>query len=323
MEAGLKKAFMESPESSEKCLELANHYWQNFFFEETARTCLAYLHQHMKEATCSGGVNNQSNNMQIVFACGGSGSRWGEFMGHPKQLIDVGDRIPLIQRTINQFSRRLPGVAQYILIGEEQFTEFRGVKGCKLIYRTSPSDYSVGIEILLHQKQKILDNKNILWIFGDAFITNQAVDTICNVCKVSDSIKIFGRKYQNLRFRNNGGEIFGWFTPLLLAGELLEWHFLTEKIYKGTPLFRFKSWEVASLISWARRTGLRHASDIKSRGITPEDACRGIITTFSTRDFDPNIWVEINDATEDFDYPIEYLNRLRLLVENISLCDAL
>ena len=40
---------------------------------------------------------------------------------------------------------------------------------------------------------------------------------------------------------------------------------------------------------------------------------------FSARDFSSNLWVEIDDSTEDFDFPIEYITRLFLNVERVGL----
>lgn len=38
-------------------------------------------------------------------------------MGIPKQLVDCGDGVPLIQRTLDQFTKILPGANFFLLIG--------------------------------------------------------------------------------------------------------------------------------------------------------------------------------------------------------------
>jgi len=238
-------------------------------------------------------------------------------MGVPKQLVDCGERVPLIQRTLDQFSQALPGAEFYLLIGEDQTKGFEIINGCHLISRNYPADHSLGIEVFGHHAARQLDDADILVLYGDIFFSNAAIICIQDHCRHAKGIRNFGRKWKNPVHENNGGENFGWFIPLDQKDIILDWYLLTEKIYTGTPLFRHSSWEVVALISWARTKGITNPSDFRRAGISPSDACRGLVKTFERRDFDENLWVEIDDETEDFDFPIEYLNRLRLMVKRL------
>ena len=239
-------------------------------------------------------------------------------MGISKQFVDCGDGVPLIQRTVDQFTKILPGANFFLLIGEDQVKEFAPIKGCHRLLRHHPSDFSLGTEVFGYQASKVLHNSDILLLYGDVYFTDNALRLIKDACITSMEFKAFGRKNKNPENRNNGGEDFGLFMPKERNSFILGWYQLTGDIYNGSRLFRFSPWEVISLISWARKKGIKSAAEFRLTRTTPDYARDGIVQTFNDREFDKNLWVEIDDDTEDFDFPIEYMTRLLLMAERMQ-----
>ena len=113
----LKREILLDPVNPDAYINLADFYWSNYSFEASARTCLSCLHLRPYPSGSCLSESASFSNLKVVLSCGGRGARWGDFMGISKQLVDCGDGVPLIQRTLNQFSKRLSGARFYILIG--------------------------------------------------------------------------------------------------------------------------------------------------------------------------------------------------------------
>ncbi|MFZ4803269.1 MAG: hypothetical protein ACOYLI_01240 [Synechococcus lacustris] len=301
---------------------LAMEYWRNYEFEKTARTCLAFLKGRLENKSNAENSNKDyTSSLQIIITCGGSGERWGHFMGMSKQLIDTGYGVPLVQRTINQFARQFKQVPIAVLIGQEQRDAFSGIRNCDFIFREMSTSDSLYLEVIAHQARNKFKEKEILWICGDVCFSDGAVDQIGKTVSTASKMKIFGRKNINLLYGNNGGEDFGWYIP---SGDILileKWYLLALRLYTGTPMYRHSSWEVISLMSLAYQQGISSPDAFQALPLSPADAWMAMQEIFNSRKFGKDLWVEIDDSTEDFDYPIEYLNRLMLMVERVGMGD--
>jgi hypothetical protein len=240
-------------------------------------------------------------------------------MNIPKHRIDIGDGLPLIQRSIIQFSNMLPNAELEVLIGEDQQGDYADIRHTGFIYRRGAPDDSIGIEVLSHPQIARKHDVDIVWAYGDVFFTDRAVSTISEELKKGRrQFKVFGRKSGSKLFGTRYGEIFAWYVPLEKLRILRDWHGLAMRIYSGTPMNRMTSWEVLSLMSYAKREGCENVEQFLASGKSPQDAYIGIAETFKNRQFNPEIWVDIDDETEDFDYPYEYLNRLAWRVRHLD-----
>jgi hypothetical protein len=185
-------------------------------YEEVVRCCLDYLNRHLTAPSSKPVVDSRSQaKLHIIFACGGNGARWDRFLGLPKQKVDTGDGVPLIQRTINQFSSRFPGVSLSILLRKSDKNDFCDIQNIGRIYTTQGPDTPVCIEILETIRRSPMLYSDILWVYGDVFFSELAVFTIMDTLLSNpQEIKYFGRKQINPKYGNTGGEIFAVFAPL-------------------------------------------------------------------------------------------------------------
>ena len=298
--------------------QVAKDYWKRFEPEKSARTCLSYLRTRITHPAFNFD-NKSSSQLKIILGAGGSGKRWLDFMGRPKHLVDTGDGLPLVQRTINLLSQEFEDSEIYLVIGKENKETYSGVTGCTFLYRRQSPDSSLYLEIIDDQIRGFAGEHDTLWLHGDVYWSRTGIQCIKKIVSGSNALRVFGRKQRNPAYGNNGGEDFGWFIPRNQVQTLRDWYMMTRELYISTPIYRVSTWELVSMISLAKKQGFSSPSDLKSHFSSPQHLCDSIAHIFNTRDFSRDLWAEIDDATEDFDFPIEYLNRLFLMVERIGL----
>jgi len=303
------------------CLEIANGHQIAMDFEGCVQCCLSYLQRYLippsNETVAHAAI---SKSLRVIFACGGNGSRWGRFLNMPKQQVDTGDGLPLIQRTINQFRCYMPDAPFHILIREGGYKDFNNINSANIITTVMNDATNAGIEVLENVLVNPLTQSNILIIYGDVYFSKSAVETIVKtICGECNHPKYFGRKHQNKQFGNNGGEIFGVYIPFQQQELLLTYYKFIDRMYLGFPMYRRSSWEVLALL------GLMHKQETGEHGypyLLDNDArntYNQIIKVLQEREFNPMTWIEIDDETEDFDFPCEYINRLMLTVHRVGI----
>jgi hypothetical protein len=304
----------------------AHALWEQYRFEDSVACCLDYLHRHLKRpalnalGSIEAGEEREGRQMKIIFACGGRGARWGRFMNTSKHRVDTGDGLPLVQRSVIQFLNAFPLSQCYVLVGEDQLDEFADVEYAGLMIRHLSSDQALGLEILDHRDVVAPGESDILWVHGDVFFADHAVGIIQEKVSLDvNGIRMFGRKRKNLKYQNDYGEGFAWYVPFVAREAMLDWHLLARRIYEGTRMKRLGSWEVVSLISYAKKQGFASPLQLLEAGRSPAEVYKGLTEIFNQRAFDPDIWVEIDDETEDFDYPFEYIRRLMWRVGQIGV----
>jgi len=288
-------------------ISLALLYGDRLAYENAARTLLCVQKQdyiHSPESTAS------DPNLQIVIPCGGNGSRWNNFLSRPKHLVHVDRCTRLLERTKRQIDSYLGDQIVMLLLDEKSASQYPAMPDTARIFKENSRDTNVGIEVL--SRPGLASSLDILWMYGDTFFTDDAVSSIATDLSLNRSrIRYYGRKHMNAEYGNNGGELFAVYTPAALARELRDIYLFVGRLYIGTPMYRFSSWEVISFLSvvskkqggvqeWRNYVSTNNARQIFS------DMC----AIWKNRSFPDELWVEINDATEDFDYPYEYLNWL-------------
>ena len=294
------------------CLEIARGQQSAMDFEGCVRCCLSYLHRYLippsNETVAHAAI---PKSLRVIFACGGNGSRWGRFLNMPKQQVDTGDGLPLIQRTINQFRCYMPEVPFHILIREGGYEDFNNINSANIISTVMNDETPVGIEVLENVLRSPTVQSDVLLIYGDVYFSKSAVETIVKtICGECNHPKYFGRKHQNKNFGNNGGEIFGIYIPFRQQELLLMYYKFINRIYLGFPMYRVSGWEVLALLGLLNKSNtgeLVHPCLIENNAVSTYNQ---LVEVFIKREFNPMTWIEIDDETEDFDFPYEYLQRL-------------
>jgi hypothetical protein len=297
------------------CLETARGYARNMEFEKGIDCCLIYLHERLVPPPELLDNAELVDNLKIVFACGGNASRWDDFLGIPKQLVDTGDGLPLIQRSINQFKSKMIGPSFELLTQRRYLNQFEFIEGADIVCRQESRNRCVGIEVLNFTSRDYPDDIDILWVYGDVYFSDSAIETITERLRVDRSnLQVFGRKRKNEAYGNTGGEDFAVYVPSNLRGYLREYYAFLQRVYIGTPLHRCSVWELISLISFLRRDTGEEFPSVNQYQSCIDRCYTELVNTLHSKDFVDDLWTEINDETEDFDFPCEYIERIYRMV---------
>jgi len=284
-------------------------------YEEAVKCCIEFLHEYLLPPVYKEGKREIAGNLNIVFACGGDASRWVNFLGIPKQLIDAGDGLPLVQRSINQFRSALPGAEVYLLTRQDR-NDFESVKGVRFVPRKDHIRRRIMEEVLEHTSKLMHSDRDILLVYGDAYFSETAIKRIRKKILLDPvTVALFGRRHQNHLYGNTGGEDFGVYAPRNSWRLILDYHALLKRLYIGNRLYRYGTWEFITLLSALKQAGLprtSHPSLINNDVIA---TLRAMSEVWKHRRFDPDHWVEIDDETEDFDFPCEYIERMMRMVQ--------
>ena len=190
----------------------------------------------------------------IVLAAG-SGTRWKNYLGIPKQLIKI-DGEPLLFRTIRQLRARgfevLVTVPSIGYFGEIPAKQIVGVD-------------EIEVDKFINAKEHV----GAIFFWGDTYFTDEAMDKIT---KSKYDLRFFGRKRGSEITGKNYGEIFAVKTNEMLFRKAEELRSMV------CQLKRCASWELYRLIC-----GYPLDQHIIDKHFT-----------------------DINDLTDDFDYPKDY-----------------
>ena len=294
------------------CRMAAQEHWRAMEFEKYTECCLSFLSNHLLSPTKVINANvSLSKSLRVILPCGGTGSRWKRFLNIPKQQINMGDGLPLVQRTINQFRSYMPEVPFHILISKDANEDFNNINSANFLDTLLGEEEQVVVEVLENILVNPLMQSDVLLIYGDVYFSESAVETIVKtVCGECNYPKYFGRKHQNKNFGNNGGEIFGIYIPFRHQELLLMYYKFINSMYFGFPLHSISSWEVLALLGLLNKSNtgeLVHPCLIENNAVSTYNQ---LVEVFRKREFNPMTWIEIDDETEDFDFPYEYLQRL-------------
>lgn len=229
--------------------------------------------------------------MRVIFSCAGLQSRWKGYMGYHKHLVPI-DGQPLLLRNILLFKRL--------------FKDIQDIEICVSI----PEDpdpksgpYSVHDDIIFlpvsnpegpaYKSLIPYYQGDTLILLGDVLFTEDCATKIAHaVVEYRESMPlVFGRKNASQITGCTWGELFAFY---IVESGLPGWInavLSTERLYLDGKITRFSGWEIISYI-YAQPAG----------GRLIESKMRKI---FQTRNF-PDSFIEINDETDDFDYPEDY-----------------
>jgi hypothetical protein len=207
---------------------------------------------------------------KVLILAAGSGTRWGDFRDVPKHLVEV-EGETLLERTCRQFLAYSKDVT---VVGPDDL-RYR-VFGCALY---TPSE-GRGRELEKFASSLSLwssEDRTIL-AYGDVYFTDEAVATIMSN---NDPWKFFCRSGPSNTTGKNCKEIFA----IGFAPEKMEW----------------MSKSVMSIIDMPTTTGGWSLFRLLTLGVSN-------VAVSDRRMFDTGNHVEIDDWTEDFDFPVDLVN---------------
>jgi molybdopterin-guanine dinucleotide biosynthesis protein A len=233
--------------------------------------------------------------MQIVFTCAGAQSRWGNYMNLPKHLIPINGR-PLLQRNIELFSRFFEEQKYHVVIGKEALRELYSVDDRIVFYvPESIKEDEHLLKTLIPFLQAAEDA--VLVLLGDVIFSEDCVKKIYDN-STSQVFNVFGRKHKSKITGGKWGELFAFYIPRSFINSLIAAVDSVEQLYQTKKINRFSGWEIISYI---------YSNNDPSK----------IQHTFNDRLF-PDSFIEIDDTTEDFDWPDCYNTYLKLLENSIE-----
>lgn len=213
----------------------------------------------------------------VVIMCAGNGSRWNNYLGVPKQMIEVEEE-PLLYRTIRQLKER--GVFN-IIVTVPKKGHF-GKLGVDEIEGSSDSE----VDKFLNAKEYT----NAIFLWGDCFFTNEAIDTILSNRKAP---MFFGRCYLG------GGIAKGWREIFALKANKKFFEKAKElRTYEG-KIERCASWELYTFVA------TNHIPQNKKECLLK----------------DGQYFTIIDDETDDFDYPRDYDRWIKNYIETKRVSD--
>lgn len=210
---------------------------------------------------------------KILIPCAGSGSRWSGFMGIPKYMAEV-DGVPIIEGLVGRLQQY---DATITIIGEPR------VKGAENYLPEYSSDEEV--EKFTSSRKLWNDNGRTVFLFGDTYFTDEALKEIMEYPE-ADWV-FFGRPFGSKFTGKPYGEIY--------AFSFYDGHIslIDKSVRRIQQLEKF---------GWIDRTN----------GWSLYRAMMGIPDEIMNRHLVGDNFVNIDDFTEDFDYPIDYTR----LIEN-------
>jgi hypothetical protein len=207
---------------------------------------------------------------KVLILAAGSGTRWGDFRGVPKHLVEV-EGETLLARTCRQFSKYSRDIT---VVGPED-SRYQ-IDGCSLY--TPQGGTGRELEKFSSSMSLWSETDRTVLVYGDVYFTDEAVDLIMDG---EEGWKYFCRSKPSSITGKNCKEIFAIsFTP-----EKKEW---IEK-------------SVMSIIDLKTTTGGWSLFRFLTMGTSN-------VAVSDRRMFDTGNHVEIDDWTEDFDFPVDLVN---------------
>lgn len=208
---------------------------------------------------------------RYIIACSGGGTRWGNYLNTKKHLIKIGNE-PLLDRTIRLINNFDPNSEICIFAFEDEYRR-DNTKFCKptLLDREEHIKYPA---IYMTREYWNLEGNTII-LFGDVFFTENSMKQIT---ENNNKLNFFGRQGGSSITGKRYGELFGLSFNKEQQKNILNILQNLEQQFKDKKIRRFLTWELYRLIN---------NIDINKHKIT-------------------NHFIEINDLTDDFDFPKDY-----------------
>lgn len=201
-----------------------------------------------------------------VVMAAGEGSRWGNHLGVPKHLIPIGGET-LIQRTVRLLRQHVSEVWVVARGGEQLYRCHEGHT-----YTVDPLDSDMD---KFYSSRRLWQGRHAVIAYGDVYFTEQAIETCC---APTESWRLYCRPYASNITGSPWGECFAYSVPV----EDQEW--FTDRIEWLAGMHTLGA--VGRVGGWELYRALLHQDP----------------TVHHMKDH----YVEIDDETDDFDYPSDY-----------------
>lgn len=216
---------------------------------------------------------------RAIIICAGDATRWGNYLGTPKHLIEIeGER--LLDRTVRLLRER---DIEEVYIVVKEITKAYHVEGAAQ-YVADLNPDNVDADKFLSSRSLWNPDGRTIVLYGDCYFTDEAMDMITGYkperwvlfCRPEAS-EITGTPY---------GECFAqsFYTKHHRKHEA-KLHYIA-RLFKAGTISRCGGWE-----HYRAMTG-RKGADVEKHEMSTH-------------------YVEVNDWTDDFDYPDDYENWLR------------
>lgn len=209
-------------------------------------------------------------NRTAIVVAAGNGSRWNNYMNIPKHMVVIEDKQPIIERTVEQIQRH---GADIFVVADEEI-----VKGVPNEKPENKPEYSEANKLLSSMRLWNQEGRTIIF-FGDAYYTESAVNTVMS--HEDNGFTVFGRAFGS----NFTGKEYGEIYALSFYPE--------DKDRMMFAMNRINQLEKRGVIEKANVWALYRAM-LK----LPDDLMHMHIVG--------NHFINIDDWTEDFDYPEDY-----------------
>jgi len=197
---------------------------------------------------------------KAIILAAGSGTRWGNYLGVPKQMIVI-EGEPLLVRTIRQIKER--GIKdEEIAVSVPQKGYFGEIGVDEIVGKSEMEIYK-----FLNVEDHFSDGTLLFW--GDNYFTDEAMDIIF---ADKNPFRFFGRAGGSQLTGKPYGEIFAVKANKMIFDKARELEAMSGELQ------RCATWELYRLI------------------------CRFPLTQHIVGDY----YTDINDWTDDFDYPADY-----------------
>lgn len=201
-----------------------------------------------------------------IIIAAGEASRWGDYKGIPKHLIDIHGQ-PLLTRTVNQLSTKVP----HVWVVARNDDRYRNHQGRTLTVEPSDSDMDK-----FYSGRRLWGNQHILIVYGDVYFTDTAIATITQ--PVTDW-HLYCRPHGSTKTGSQHGECWAFSIPPKDHQQVLAAIIHLAGLHHLGQAPRTGGWEL-----------YRHLCG------TPLDS----------HTMKPGTYTIIDDHTEDFDYPSDY-----------------
>lgn len=242
---------------------------------------------------CAGDRNLDNNEEylkiypQIGFI--GYPNRWNNYLGVPKHLIPIKGE-PLIHRT-QRLLLENGATDVWVSCNEKNFDSYV-IEGCTPIKTHFGKDSLYPDHELLHTLG--MENKNGITVqmYGDVYYTEDLIKNL--IANPSEDWHYYARRISSQITGKIYGETFAWYHNHTHIDKLIESGKLASKITKG---YVEKYEKKETNYPWIMEESSKMAYRIMA-GLNTEDP----------HAIEDKHWIECNDETEDFDYPIDWDN---------------
>lgn len=207
----------------------------------------------------------------VIISAGGEAKRWNNYLKVPKHLIKIHDQ-PILHRTVDQLRVHKPD--QFYIVAKKKLIE-----GVLHVEPENNPQFDEANKIYSSRKLWSETDRTII-LFGDTYFTNEAMETIMG--HKDAGFWVFGRPFESQITGKPYGEIYAFtFYP----ENIREIEFCLDRITKLEDRGVLNKANVWALY----RAMLKLPDDLMDLHIVSEKN-----------------FVNINDFTEDFDYPVDY-----------------